>query len=286
METMRAVVRDADGVRLRRVAAPRLGGERDAIVEIAYGGVCRTDLEVADGRLGAPPVILGHEVAGRVAALGAAVRDLAVGDPVVVVPWDDAGAWLGVDRDGGFAERLRVDAARLRRLPPAVPLALGAYVEPVAAALGVLRAVAPGDRVLVGGDNRIAALTRRVLEAHRQVAVVREPDGPVDVAIESAGADGLGALIAALRPGGTLVVKSRRAAPATIDLGGLVARELTVRALGHGSFAQAIDWLASGRLAVDDLLAPARPLEEIAEVLREARRSEAQKPMLRIGEAA
>ena len=284
---MRAIVRDERGVGLRRVPTPR-GGAGEVIVAIRAAGVCRTDLRVA-GEAG-PSVILGHEAAGVVVGSG---------ERVTIIPWvDRAGAgpaaepsgapgatspthgWLGVDRDGVFAEQVAVPAAQVRRLPDGMSFALGAYVEPVAAAMGALRApIGPGTRVLVGGANRIAELTARVVAA-AGATVVRAPDGAVDVAIESDGA--LAPLIAALRPGGTLVVKSRTAAPAALDLAAMVAGELIVRGLGHGSFDAAIDWLASGRIVVDDLIAPARPLEDWAGVFAAARGSEAHKQMFAV----
>ncbi len=273
---MRAIVRDVEGVSLRRVAVPEVAAPDDVIVEIAVAGVCRTDLRVADGELGAPRVVLGHEAAGTVVAHGPAA-DVEVGARVTIVPIDGRGAWLGVDRDGVFADRVRVPAAQVRTLPRALPWALGAYVEPVAAALGVLRAIAPGARVLVDGTNRIAALTARILDAHGAHVVREAAPGSVDAVVETGAA--FAPLLATLRPGGTLVVKSRGAAVATIDPSILVARELTVRGVGHGDFGDAIAWLAERRIVVEDLLGPARPLEAFAAVLADARASEAQKQL-------
>src|SRR5437763_10901177 len=69
---MRALVRGDTGVRLASVAEPR--GE--VVIEVAFAGVCRTDLAVADGVLGVPGVILGHELSGW-----------ANGRPVTVIPF-------------------------------------------------------------------------------------------------------------------------------------------------------------------------------------------------------
>jgi L-iditol 2-dehydrogenase len=164
-------------------------------------------------------------------------------------------------------------------------LALGAYVEPVAAALGVLAVVEAGQRVLVAGAGRLAELTARVVAAAGgHVARASGPVGGVfDVAIEHHG-DGA-ALLAALRPGGTLILKSRARRLLTLDAGELVARDLVVRGASHGSFAAAVDWLHGRRIVVDDLLAPPRPLAAYAAVFAEARH-ENHKQMFAIGGAA
>ena len=60
----------------------------EILVEIAACGVCRTDLHVVDGELPDPklPVVPGHEIVGRVSAVGSAADGLAVGERIGV-PW-------------------------------------------------------------------------------------------------------------------------------------------------------------------------------------------------------
>ncbi|MEO7736190.1 MAG: hypothetical protein ABIY55_34850, partial [Kofleriaceae bacterium] len=106
--------------------------------------------------------------------------------------------------------------------------------------------------------------------------------GGFDVVIEHGGV--ASALLAALRPGGTLVLKSRARRAISLDGGAVVARELVVRGASHGSFAAAAAWLATRRIAIDDLLAPPRPLEAFAEVFAAARAGEQHKQMFAIAE--
>ena len=272
LHTMKALARRdaAGGVALIERSRP-VAGQGEVVVDVAYAGVCRTDLAVIDGTLAAPPGrIVGHELAGWVD-----------GVPVTVIPFVDE-RWLGVDRDGAFAEQVAVPAACVLPLPAALSLVLGAYVEPVAAALGVLAAIRAGDRVLVHGDNRIAELTARVVAAVGANVARDLAAGPFDVAIEHAG--DAAALLPVLRRGGTLIVKSRARSPLVLDGGELVARELVVRGASHGSFAAAIDWLHARRIVVDDLLAAPRPLADFEHVLADARASEARKQMFAIAE--
>jgi propanol-preferring alcohol dehydrogenase len=71
-------------MRERPTPEPKQG---DILVEIAACGVCRTDLHVVDGEPRPTlPIVPGHEIAGRIAAIGSGVAGFAVGDRVGV-PW-------------------------------------------------------------------------------------------------------------------------------------------------------------------------------------------------------
>lgn len=269
---MRGLIRGQRGIELASVAAPVAGAD-EVVVDVAYAGVCRTDLAVADGTIAVPAGrVIGHELAGWVG-----------GEPVTVIPFVACNAcacvhgqrceqprWLGIDRDGAFADHVTVPTRCVLPLPRGMSLVLGAFVEPVAAALGVLPAIARGARVLIAGSGRIAELTARVVAAHG-ASVTREGAElrAFDVVIEHAGVTP--SLLAALRSGGTLVIKSRAARVVELDAGEIVARDLTVRGASHGSFTAAIDWLHGGRILVDDLLAAPRGLDVYAEVLAAAR---------------
>ena len=86
---MRAMVLDAPGKPLRKaeLTVPK-PGPRQVLIEVAACGVCRTDLHIFDGELPHPklPLILGHEIVGRVAALGEDATGFSPGDRVGV-PW-------------------------------------------------------------------------------------------------------------------------------------------------------------------------------------------------------
>ena len=89
MSTMLAMLLERPGspLRLAEVRRPNpAAGE--VLVEVAACGVCRTDLHVADGDLANPklPLILGHEIVGRVAGLGAGVTGFTQGERVGI-PW-------------------------------------------------------------------------------------------------------------------------------------------------------------------------------------------------------
>jgi len=108
----------------------------EILVEIAACGVCRTDLHVVDGELPDPklPIVPGHEIVGRVAAVGRAATGLAVGERIGV-PWlgftcgvcpycragrenlCDRPLFTGYTRDGGYATHALADARYCFPLP-------------------------------------------------------------------------------------------------------------------------------------------------------------------------
>ena len=298
--TMMAIVKEGPTVRLARVPAPMLSAPDDVVLRVAFAGICRTDLLVADGRLPSrDPVILGHELSGVVHEAGPRAG-FTVGERVTVAPLLPCGRcercrdghscsapeMLGVARHGAFAELLCVPASAVHRVPPSLPLRAAAYTEPVAAALAVLHAgIATAERGVVHGSGRIARLVHQVLVAHGFERVeLRDPAGSplprdaFDFAVETGGGTAaLAALVDAVRPGGRIVLKSRLPEPLGLDLLRIVPRELTLRAVHYGSFPAAIELLASGRLALDEILGPARPLDDFERVLAEARRSESAK---------
>ena len=120
-------------MRERPMPQPAAG---EILVEIAACGVCRTDLHVVDGELPHPklPVVPGHEIIGRVAALGPGVSGFALGAGVGV-PWlggtcgvcpycragrenlCDNPVFTGYTRDGGYATHTLADARFCFPLP-------------------------------------------------------------------------------------------------------------------------------------------------------------------------
>lgn len=130
MTNQRAMVLDRPGTPLRmRESAMPDPGTGELLIAVTACGVCRTDLHVVDGDLPRPklPIVPGHEIVGRVAAIGAGVTGFAPGERVGV-PWlgatcgvcpycragkenlCDAPLFTGYTRDGGFASHTIADA--------------------------------------------------------------------------------------------------------------------------------------------------------------------------------
>jgi propanol-preferring alcohol dehydrogenase len=204
-DMMRAARLHAYGqpLRLDEVPTPRpAAGE--AIVKIAGAGFCHSDIHVIDGEirvLPRLPLTLGHENAGHVAALGAGVTSVREGDAVVVFGGWGCGscdhcvtgheqlcmtpAWCGLSqRDGGYAEYLRVPQARylvpLPTLDPvrAAPLADAALTpyRAVKKALPLIEADHPTLVIGLGGLGQYGVKLLRLLTGARIIAVDTSPE--------------------------------------------------------------------------------------------------------------
>ena len=137
--TMQAMVLEAPGAALKSAELPvPKPGPRQVLLKVVACGVCRTDLHIVDGELSHPklPLVLGHEIVGRVEAMGAEVQGIGIGMRVGV-PWlgftdgtcrycrsgrenlCDHPRFTGYDLDGGYAGHTLADARYAFPLPEA-----------------------------------------------------------------------------------------------------------------------------------------------------------------------
>jgi len=176
---------------------PQPPGPGEVRLEVAYVGICGTDLHIThgamDGRVTVPAVI-GHEMSGTVAAVGEAVSRWSPGDHVTVMPLDWCGhcpacaaghqhvcqnlVFVGIDSGGAMRQAWTVPERLLVRLPPALGLRSGALAEPLAVAVHDVgrAAVLPGERVLVVGGGPIGLLIACVAAVAGADVVVSEPN--------------------------------------------------------------------------------------------------------------
>lgn len=189
---MRAFVLTGPGrYAVQEVPAP-VARPGEVVVDVERVGVCGTDVEFFTGAMAylhqghaVYPMRLGHEWAGRVAAVGDGVDRGWLGRRVMGDTMLGCGACrrclrghqhvcekrqeVGVrgDRPGALAEQLAVPASSLHALPDSVDAVLGALVEPGGNALRAAQAAAPrpGDRALVLGPGTIGLLAAMFLRA-------------------------------------------------------------------------------------------------------------------------
>ncbi len=149
----------------------------EALVQVHACGICGTDLHIIEGTArSSPPVVLGHEYAGRVLDIAGESPVLTIGARVAVDPNISCGSCaycrrglvhlcsnliaLGVDRDGGMAEFSIVPLQQLYALPETLTPETACLVEPVSCALhGIDRAgIRLGDTVVILGGGTIGLL--------------------------------------------------------------------------------------------------------------------------------
>lgn len=231
------------------------------------GGICGSD--VSYWRHGASgtavlkhPLVLGHEMAGRVAGTGPGVTGFDVGQPVTIHPATPAGGYYGSaafdpHTDGGFSELKVVRADQIRTLPDGVGTDRGALAEPLAVAMHAVNRAGHvrGRDVLVNGAGPIGLLIvaaakyagaatvivadvasaplsiARAMGADVLVNLAAGGELPSDIglAFEASGAAAaLGSVLHATARGGTVVqVGNLPGTPVPVKLGDLVSRELT-----------------------------------------------------------
>ena len=174
-------------------------GPGEILVRVEACAVCRTDLHVVDGELAEPklPLVLGHEIAGTVAALGAGVTRFALGDRIGV-PWlgwtcgqcrfcrsnrenlCDRARFTGYTIDGGYAELAVADARYCFPIPPSYD---SVHAAPLLCAglIGYRALMAAGDAERLGlyGFGAAAHIVAQVArwQGRRVFAFTRPGDG-------------------------------------------------------------------------------------------------------------
>jgi NAD+-dependent secondary alcohol dehydrogenase Adh1 len=172
------------------------------------------------------PYTPGHENAGWVHEIGPAVTNVAVGDTVIVHPFisrglcrpcragDDMhclnGSFLGVDRDGGFADLLKTSARSVVKLDPSLhPKDIAALADAGLTAIHAVKKaipiLTPGTRAVVIGAGGLGHIGIQCLKAMTAAEIiVIDPSAPALALAREVGAD------ETLRVDGTHVEKSRR----------------------------------------------------------------------------
>lgn len=209
-DSMKAAVYVGDGllaVEDRPVPVPSAG---EVLIAVDYCGICGTDLHSVSEGWARPGSILGHEYAGRIAAIGPGVTGWTVGDEVTAEPGVVCGtcefcaggrpslcreyltALLTGAWTGAFAEYVPVKARQVHRIPPGLGARAAALTEPLAVALHAITRsrVVPGQAALVTGAGPLGLLHVAALKARGAARViVSEPSPARREAARGAGAD-------------------------------------------------------------------------------------------------
>jgi threonine 3-dehydrogenase len=179
-------MRAARGLSLE-TATPPAFGPTDVLVRVRAASICGTDLHIygwdrwSQGRI-KPPVTLGHEFCGVVEKVGSEVGAVKAGDFVSAEMHVNCGHChqcrvgeahicqnlkiIGIDQDGAFAEFVKIPAANIIRLDPAIPERYGAILDPLGNAVHtVLAGPIAGRTALVTGCGPIGLMSIAVAKA-------------------------------------------------------------------------------------------------------------------------
>jgi threonine dehydrogenase-like Zn-dependent dehydrogenase len=261
----------------------------EALVKIRLAGICATDLELVKGYYPYTG-ILGHEFVGEIVQAPTAptrIGQRVVGEINIACGQCERclngyakhcqqRRILGIrNQSGAFAEYLCLPLKNLLPVPMSLPDEIAVFTEPLAAALAIQAQVhiVPTHQVLVIGAGRLGQLIAQTLkltscylrvvarhESQRQLLTTQQitcldeltvPQQTFDIVIEATGSvNGFSLARQAIRPGGTIVLKSTYRGDMTINFSSLVVDEIRLVGSRCGPLASAL------RLLEQQLIAP------------------------------
>jgi NAD+-dependent secondary alcohol dehydrogenase Adh1 len=203
-------------LQLEETDEPKAAGPLDVVVRIGAAGLCRTDLHIQEGQWAEKsqvelPYTPGHENAGWIHEVGAAVTNVEVGDTVIVHPFitcglcrpcragDDMhcvnGSFPGINRDGGFADFLLTSARSVVKLDPSLePKDIAALADAGLTAIHAVKKAIPvlgsGTQAVVIGAGGLGHIGIQCLKAMTPTEIiVVDPSEPALALARELGAD-------------------------------------------------------------------------------------------------
>ena len=303
---MQAVWLENNQLSMRDVPRPDKKGE--ALIRIRQAGICSTDLELLKGYYpytGVPghefvgEVVeandrswIGQRVVGEINEVCGACEQCLNGRPTHC----ENRTVLGIiNRDGTFAEYTSLPMANLHRVPDSVPDQAAVFTEPLAAALEIQEQVhiQPTDRVLLIGAGRLGQLIAqtlaligsdlRVLARHpyqqklltdRGIRFIQEEEIQSwrwDVVVEATGSPtGFEIARKAIRPRGTLVMKSTYKGEMSVNFSSIVVDEVNIIGSRCGPFEPALRLMETKQVDPTVLIAAEFELNNALKAFEEA----------------
>ena len=305
---------------LNNIPEPEMkeGEARDRVLS---AGICNTDLELIRGYYPYKG-ILGHEfvgiveegpknlinkrVVGEINAACGHCRFCLRNEPTHCENRSVLGI---VNRNGAFADYLSLPTENLYPVPDNIPTEVATFTEPIAAALEIQTQIKihPQDKVLVVGDGKLGQLVAQTLSItgcdlfavgrhDKKLANLRArgiktgksediQERTFDIAVECTGnAQGFAMAQKALRPRGTLVLKSTYAGNLSLDASAIVVDEITLIGSRSGRFAPALELLAQEKIDVQPLIDARYSLSQGIAAFERAQIKGTQKVLLNISD--
>jgi threonine dehydrogenase-like Zn-dependent dehydrogenase len=289
-----------------------------AIVKVHLAGICSTDLQIFKGYMGftgvpghefvgsvkdGQPELAGKRVVGEInfgcGGCESCRRDLSRHCPNRSV--------MGIlNADGAFAEYVSVPVSNLHLVPESVGDEEAVFTEPLAAAFEILTQIQLdyADEVLVLGDGKLGNLCAQVLRLSgaKVTALGKHADKLArikkagvrttllddwqprlfDIVVEATGsASGLELALSAVRPRGTLILKSTIAGAHQVSLAPIVINEINVIGSRCGPFPDALQALAAKHVSVTPLIEKVYALDDGLAAVEHAAKPATRKILLR-----
>ncbi len=296
----------------------------EALVRVAYAGVCATDMELVKGYMGFSGVP-GHEFSGVVewapdkSFAGRRVTgSINIGCATCVYCASGLENHcprrkvLGIlNKDGAFAEYLTLPEKNLYLLPDSISFEEAVFIEPLGAAFEIIRQIPVGSGVSVAvlGDGKLGLLVALVLmqtgcdltligrhthrlDAFKQkgISVSCGMEGvhtEFDVTVDCTGeSKGLFNALSITRPRGTVVLKTTVAKRSGEALNKAVIDEITIVGSRCGPFTPAIQAIAGGTIDVKPFISAVYPLEEGLCAIDESGKSSVLKVLISVDDGA
>ncbi len=317
---MKALRVSESGLAIEDIPMPLI--DRESRIRVILSGICNTDLEIVNGYAGftgtighefvgiveaSPdrPEIVGKRVVGEINA-GCGTCDLCLaGDPRHC----PTRTVLGIKgRDGSHAEYLSLPSRNLFVVPDQLLDRDAVFVEPFAAALGILEQVSVDDhlRVAIIGDGKLGilcaiALSKRTsqvtligkhasklnIAAERGIETkllsdVSGLESFYDIVIEASGSEsGFETALDIVRPRGKIVLKSTFSAKPKWEAWRVVVDEITIVGSRCGKFEPALDLMAKEHIGFENLITAEFPIGEAVAAMDKARERGSLKVLLR-----
>lgn len=322
-----AVWHNIKDVRVEQIEEPVISSGQ-VKVKVEWAGICGSDLHAYSHGLSMeahslsgekPPLTLGHEFSGTIVEVADDVTSHQVGERIAIEPLIYCGdcyackrgyynqcskvGFVGLNRDGGFAEYVIVNENMVHVLPENVSFEEGALVEPTAVSFYAVREskLKAGDSIAIFGAGPIGLLTLLSAKAAGATKIIvidlseerlekakelgattiingmRDDivetihdltDGGVSVAFECAGAQPtMTSAVASVKQGGQVMAIAVFAKPVSVDMGQLMfkAADITSTLAYRHVFPEVIDMISTGRLDVKPVITKKIDLKEIVE---------------------
>lgn len=289
MHMMKALLKTNNKVTIAHVADQPLKSGYVKI-KVKQVGLCRTDLLVASGHISTSDnLVLGHEFSGII--LEDSTGQYHAGQKVAVNPFFAIGSMMGLNFDGCLREVIHVPLEQVVPFEADISFKKAAYLEPLAASLAVLNVCK--DKQIKGaifGNNRIAELTYLILKKEGFNVEWLDEHKPyydntfdyiVETLFEQPYIDNMCHM---LKPGGTLVVKSRQHKGMLISSALMVAKELTLKCVNYYNFHDAMQWLVQKGDCIDNLLGESYAIDAWEDAFMAAKNSEKKKIFIHLNE--